>query len=99
RHDLTRRFQASRYLGHVLVPSARQTENVESVPPRVLQQPGHGVRGLQRRDDALEAGELGESGERLLVRDADIAGPAAVAQVSGIPADAGLVEAAGRRGG
>ena len=49
-------------LGHVLVAAAAETQHVESRRRGglVRQEPGDGVGGLERGDDALEAGELAE---------------------------------------
>src|SRR4051812_14356424 len=80
-------------LRQVLVASAGETEHViPVVAPAVLQEPGDCVRGLQRRDDPLQLAELGECRERLRVGDGEVAGPARVAQVGVLGADAGIVE-------
>ena len=52
-----------------------------SSPSRLREHPGERVRGLERRDDALQARELAERGERLRVGHRDVARAAAVAQV------------------
>ncbi len=49
--------------------------------------------GLERRDDALEARERLECGERLRVGDGDVARAAAVAQLSVLGSRARVVEA------
>src|ERR1044072_3547245 len=84
-------------LGQVLVAPARQTEHVESTLPRVLQQPGDCVRGLQGGDDPLQPRELSESRQRLPVGDRDVAGAAGIAQISVLRADPRVVEAGGDR--
>src|SRR3954453_13277384 len=93
------RFERSQSLSHVLVAPPGEAENVEALLARVLQQPGDRVRGLERRDDALEAGELLEGAQRLLVGDPDVGGAAAVAEVGVLGPDAGVIEAGGDRSG
>ena len=71
-----------------LSPRPERQRTSKPSPPRVLQQPGDRVRGLQRRDDPLQPRELAEGRQRLLVGDRDVAGAAGVAQVGVLGADA-----------
>src|SRR5207247_4074558 len=58
---------------------------------------GQRVRGLQRGQDALGAGEAAERGEGLLVGGVEVLGAAAVAQERMLRARARVVEPGGNR--
>ncbi len=62
---------------------------------RQLDDLGQGVAGLQRRDDALGAGQDMEGGQGLVVGDGDVLGAAAVLEPGMLGPDAGVVEAGG----
>ena len=68
---------------------------------RVSRRPGRaptpGVRALERRDDALEAGQQAERGEGLRVGHGNVARTAAVPEVGVLGPGAGIVEAGGDR--
>src|SRR3954452_22368003 len=84
------------HLGEVLVPAARAAHEVDRGVPRahrVVQ----GVRGLQRRDDALQPRHAAEGGQRVVVAHGDVGRAAAVAQPGVLRAGAGVVEAGGDR--
>src|SRR5256714_13605724 len=66
-------------LGEVLVAAPRQADQVE-VALGLLEQPGHRVRGLERRDDPLAGRQLAEGADRLLVGHRLVARAPAVAQ-------------------
>src|SRR3954447_13108949 len=83
-------------LGEVLVPAARQADEIE-VAGRLLEDPGDRVGGLERRDDPLDRGELVERGDRLLVGDRLVARATAVAQPRVLGPAARVVEAGGDR--
>src|SRR4051812_5320901 len=61
-------------LGQVLVAATGEAEDVEARLRRVLEQPGDGVRGLERGDDALQARELLQRRQRFGVADGEVAG-------------------------
>src|SRR3954454_12414690 len=82
------------HLREVLVAAPGEADQVERVRPGVrAEDPCDGVRGLQRRDDALQLGDAAQRGQRLLVGDRDVAGAAAVAQVRVLGTGPGVVEA------
>ena len=90
-------------LGQVLVAPAAESVRTSIAARRSerggvpFKQPGDRVRGLERRDDPLEPGELAEGAQRVVVGDRHVAGPAAVAQLGVLGADARVVEAGGDR--
>src|SRR4051794_22497654 len=83
-------------LGEVLVPAARQADQVE-IALGLLEHPRDRVRRLQRRDDPLDRGQLVEGGDRLLVGDGLVARAAAVAQEGVLGPAARIVEPGGDR--
>src|SRR5262245_41780389 len=62
---------------------------------RLLDRVSHGMRGLERGQDPLETREKRERIERLLIRDADVAGAARIPQVRMLRTDTGIVETRG----
>src|SRR5918996_779144 len=67
-------------LGEVLVAAARQADEVAPRPLAVLvQRVVQCVRGLERRDDPLQARDLAEGAQRVAVLDGDVARAARVA--------------------
>jgi hypothetical protein len=84
-------------LVEVLVAPAGHGEEIEAPDvgialSRVFQEPGDRVRGLEGREDPLEAGELAESPQGVRVRDREVGGTAAVAEVGVLGADPRIVE-------
>src|SRR4051794_33451241 len=68
-------------LGEVLVAAPGEADEVERRAVRVLVEGEvQRVRGLQRRDDALQARDLAEGAQGVGVGDGDVARAAAVAQ-------------------
>src|SRR4051794_7029549 len=84
-------------LGQVLVASAGEAQDVITRLARILEQPRDRVGGLERRDDALEACQLSEGAQRLVVSDGRIQGPTAVPQMGVLGADARVVQTGGDR--
>src|SRR4051794_23985116 len=79
-------------LCEILVTAPGQADEVE-IALGLLEQPGDGVRGLERRDDALGRRQLAEGRDRLLVGDRHIARASAVAQHRVLGPRARVVEA------
>src|SRR4051795_1036004 len=79
-------------LREVLVAAAREADQVE-IALGLLQHPRERVGRLERRDDALDRGELHERGDRLLVGDRLVAGSPGVAQERVLGAGPRVVEA------
>src|SRR5919206_3155614 len=92
RPGLRGRAGARQPLGQVLVAAPRAAHHVDGAVGR-LQRVVQRVRGLERRDDALQARDPLERGERLAVVDRHVARPAGVAQPRMLRARAGVVEA------
>src|SRR3954447_7642186 len=85
-------------LGEVLVTPAGEADEVERravgvLVHRVVQR----VRGLERRDDALQPRDLAKRPQGVLVADGDVARAAAVAQVGVLGARARIVQPGGDR--
>src|SRR5207302_11263317 len=78
-------------LREVLVAAARQADEHEFLIH--FARARECMSRLERRKDALGAGEVAEGGERLLVRGAHIFGAAGVAEERMLWADARVVEA------
>ena len=77
-------LEEGRNLLHVLVTASAHTEQngvVRSKGPSLLRQPRDGVRGLERRNDALRAAEQLESTQRGAVRHLHILGATTIPQV------------------
>src|SRR3954469_16703042 len=69
-------------LREVLVAAAGEADEVERVRPDVgREHPGDRVRGLERRDDALQLGHAAQRRERVVVGHRLVGGTSAVAQV------------------
>ena len=64
---------------------------------RAFEGGGHGVRGLEGRNDAFEPAQAVEGVEGLFVGDGAVLGQALVVEVGVLGADAGVVEAGGDR--
>src|SRR5687767_6995459 len=63
------------HLRHVLVSSSGDADDddVVTLPlPALLRDPGYGMRGFQRRNDALEPRERREPTQRVGIRDRDV---------------------------
>src|SRR3954447_15868124 len=56
-------------LGQILIAPAGETQDVITRLARILEQPRDRMGGLERRDDALEARQLAEGEEGLVVGD------------------------------
>src|SRR5919107_5399504 len=85
-------------LREVLVAPAGEADEIERravvvLVHRVVQR----VRGLERRDDALQPRDLAERPQGVLVADGDVARAAGVAQVGVLGPRAGIVQARGDR--
>src|SRR6266853_3113047 len=66
---------------HILVAPSREIDQQDPVlwqRPRQLRGVGERVRGLERRNDALEAAQVVERGDGLSVVDGDVLSPAGV---------------------
>src|SRR4051794_30724843 len=79
-------------LGQVLVAAPTQAQQVAVGVARDVEDVVERVRGLERRDDPLEPGDLAEGGQRVVVGDGDIARAAGVAQPGVLGPGAGVVE-------
>src|SRR4051794_11903649 len=82
----------TQHLCQVLVAAARERDQVELAAVRVGEHPGEGVRGLERRDDALELRHAAERFDRLVVGHRHVARAALVAQERVLGAGARVVE-------
>src|SRR5438067_1542894 len=81
---------------HVLVAAARQVDQDDLVfrqRRRQLDGVGDRVRGLERRDDALDAAAVVESGQRFLIGDRDVLRAFDVLQPGVLGTDARVVQA------
>src|SRR3954471_11150196 len=83
-------------LREVLVAAAREADEIQ-VALALLEHPGERMRGLERRDDALDRGELHERRDGLLVGHRLIARASGVAQEGVLGPAPGVVEAGGDR--
>src|SRR3954447_5374755 len=79
------------HLVEVLVAAARQRDQIRS-RPLVRQDPRERVRGLERRDDALEPGDALEGVDGVGVGDRDVGRAATVTQLRVLRADTRVVE-------
>src|SRR4051794_19884673 len=85
--------EPSRDLGEVLVSATAQAHDVVSIGRATLgEQPGDHVRGLQGGDDALEARELTERADGVVVDARLIPGTAGVAEPRVLGPNARIVE-------
>src|SRR4051794_17896814 len=91
--------EAVGHLGQVLVAPPGHADHVVAGLTRVLEQPRDRVRGLECREDALEAGELPERAEGLLVRHRLVPGAPGVPELRVLRSDARIVEARRNRMG
>jgi hypothetical protein len=80
---------------HVLVAASREADGDEGVGSELAAQPqraGEGVRGLDRRDDALRLRQQAQRLHRLGIGRRDVLGAADVGEPGVLGTDAGIVE-------